>query len=61
MVWDCDWTVLLEKSDTNIRHTPKGKVSYSKGKIYMQIFFTVLEKKVIMDFDGKNVASFGFK
>lgn len=58
---DCNWSVLLEKSDTNIRHTPKGKVSYAKGKIYVLTFFHRLGKKVIMGLDGKNVASFGCK
>lgn len=58
---DCNWSVPLEKSDPNIRYIPKGKVSHSKRKIYILISFTVLGKRVIMGFDGKNVASFGCK
>lgn len=45
----------------NIRYTSKRKVTYSKGKIYILISFTVWGRKVIMGFDGKNVASFCFK
>lgn len=56
-----DRNVLLEKPDAHIRRIPKGKVSHSKAKIYILVSSTVLGRRVITGFDGRNVASFGFK